>query len=289
MIGAVRGWSWSEQHAKFRVKPGVPVHDLAKGLPMLRPSLTQILVAAAGAALVSVPADAQVGRGGWHNGSWYADDRAPQAAERGPPPPPSSGPAYGAPPYPNHVEERRYTEPGRDAWLADCRNRVRQRDSGAGGAVIGGVVGGVAGNRIAGRHNRVVGTVAGAAVGAVAGSAIDRAEDRSRDRDECEAYLDDYYARYAASGYGAPLGYTGYAQPGYAQPTYAYVQAGGCCGQAPVMMVPVQPRPECTETVEYVYEDVPVRHHTYRSVPRRTKIVPDKRVKIVPGKRISTK
>jgi len=85
MIGAVRGWSWSEQHAKFRVKPGVPVHDLAKGLPMLRPSITQILVAAACAGLVSVPADAQVGRGSWHNGSWYADDRAPQAAERGPP------------------------------------------------------------------------------------------------------------------------------------------------------------------------------------------------------------
>ncbi|PNU01743.1 glycine zipper 2TM domain-containing protein [Novosphingobium guangzhouense] len=184
----------------------------------------------------------------------------------------------------------------REAWLADCRQRLSSRDSGVGGAVIGGVVGGLAGNRIAGRGNRTVGTVAGAAVGAVAGAAIDKAEDRGRNRDECEAYLDDYYARYQtgggypgygpgygqgygssyASGYGAPQGY---------YPAYGYPQQG-CCMTQPMMIVPVaQPKPNCTETIEYVYEDVPVRP-ARRAIPRRTKVVPDKRVKIVPDKRV---
>lgn len=175
----------------------------------------------------------------------------------------------------------------REAWLADCRQRLSSRDSGVGGAVIGGVVGGVAGNRIAGRGNRTVGTVAGAAVGAVAGAAIDKAEDRGRNRDECEAYLDDYYARYErgggypgyAAGYGAPQGY---------YPAYRY-PAQGCCMAQPMMMVPVaQPQQNCTETVEYVYEDVPVRP-ARRVIPRRSKVVPDKRVKIVPDKRVPIK
>ena len=159
----------------------------------------------------------------------------------------------------------------RDAWLADCRQRISRRDNGLGGALIGGLVGGVAGNRIAGKHHRTVGTVAGAAVGAVAGMVIDKAEDRGQTRDECDAYLADYEARYS-SGYG------GYGH-GYGQAYPAHGYGGGCC--MPMMMVPVMrmPRaePECTETVEYVYEDVPVR-------PARRKIVPDKRVKIVPVK-----
>ena len=55
-----------------------------------------------------------------------------------------------------------------------------------------------------------------------------------------------------------------------------------------MMMVPVMqmPRaePECTETVEYVYEDVPVRP-ARRVIPqKRVKVVPDKRIKIVPVK-----
>lgn len=186
----------------------------------------------------------------------------------------------------------------RDAWLADCRERVSRRDNGVGGAVIGGVVGGIAGNRIAGRGNRTVGTIAGAAVGAVAGAAIDRAEDAGP-RDECQAYLDDYYASYARQGFGyqgygypgGSYGYSSYGYGAYGYPGYGYGYAsGGCCGNAPMMMVPVQrAEPECTETVEYVYEDVPAPAPRPRPRPRydpekRQKIVPDKRIKVVPTK-----
>lgn len=176
----------------------------------------------------------------------------------------------------------------REAWLEDCRRRLGHRDSGLGGAAIGGVIGGVAGNRIAGKGHRTAGTIAGAAVGAAAGMAIDKAEDRGS-RDECEAYLEDYYAR-AGAGYGYPSGY-GYqgGYPGYAYPGYGY--AAGCC-QQPMMMVPIyrQPvgEPECTETVEYEYIDEPVRAAPPRPV-KRVKVVPDKRVKTVPDKRLPMK
>lgn len=166
-----------------------------------------------------------------------------------------------------------YDPDARRAWLTDCRQRLSARDSGVGGAVIGGVVGGLAGNRIAGRGNRTVGTLAGAAVGAAAGAVIDKAEDQGRNRDECEAYLDDYYARYTQGGGYAP-GYGGGYYPAYGYP------GQGCC-MAPAM-VPAGP-PHCTETVEYVYEDVPVRP-ARRVIPRRSKVVPDKRVKLVPVK-----
>ncbi|WP_232495151.1 glycine zipper 2TM domain-containing protein [Novosphingobium kaempferiae] len=194
-----------------------------------------------------------------------------------------SGPA----PYYGGYEGRSEYDPrgAQEAWLADCRQRLSSRDSGVGGAVIGGVVGGLAGNRIAGRGNRTAGTVVGAAVGAVAGAAIDKAEDRGRNRDECEAYLDDYYARYNGGGYGP-----GYAPQGY-YPAYGYgYPAQGCCMAQPMMMVPVArpAEPNCTETVEYVYEDVPVRP-ARRVLPRRSKAVPDKRVKIVPDKRVLVK
>jgi uncharacterized protein YcfJ len=256
-----------------------------KGLPMLRHSgLSRMLfaTATAGALLASGAASAQDG-GGWRNGSWYGDG-APRTA-----PPAPIVDDRGVPPYrqdQSDWEAQRVAQPGREAWLADCRSRVASRDKGVGGAVIGGVVGGVAGNRIAGRGNRVVGTVAGAAVGAVAGSAIDRAEDRGRNRDECEAYLDDYYTRYAAGEFnrGYPQYDQGYyQQPGYGvsyAPAYGY-PAAGCCGQAPVMMVPVQQaQPQCTETVEYVYEDVPVHRRAYRPAVKRTKVVADKRIRV---------
>ena len=180
-------------------------------------------------------------------------------------------------PAPTHGIDPR----ARDEWLGECRRRAARRDDGLGGAVIGGLVGGLAGNRIAGRGHRTVGTIAGAAVGAVAGAAIDKAEDSGRPRDECETYLDDYYARYSQpAGYGYP-GY-GYVQQGYAP-------ANGCCGAAvPMMMVPVmmvsRPMPECTETVETIYEDVPLRRRVYRA-PRP---VPDKRIRVAPDKRIRT-
>ncbi|MCX7864101.1 MAG: glycine zipper 2TM domain-containing protein, partial [Novosphingobium sp.] len=102
------------------------------------------------------------------------------------------------PPPPAQRMEMRGIDPAaREAWLADCRQRLSRRDRGIGGAVIGGLVGGVAGNRIAGKGDRTVGTIAGAAVGSAAGMAIDKAEGRNRVRDECEAYLEEYEARYS--------------------------------------------------------------------------------------------
>lgn len=199
------------------------------------------------------------GHGAYPGAPPYADGRADARPEW-------RGHHGGAPQHPG------YDYQARDAWLADCRSRVSRRDNGVGGAVIGGLVGGVAGNRIAGRGNRTAGTIAGAAVGAVAGAVIDKAEDRGQSRDECEAYLDNYYASYS-HGYGA--GYSGY---GYGYQGYA----------VPMMMVPVhfqRSEPECTETVEYVYEDVPVRPRPRaRPMTKRVKVVPDKRVKVVPVK-----
>lgn len=161
------------------------------------------------------------------------------------------------------------TDPrAREEWLAECRRRISARDDGVGGAVIGGLVGGVAGNRIAGRGNRTVGTIAGAAAGAVVGTAIDKAEDRGRVRDECETYLDDYYAYYGSGGYDR--GYPGY---GYGYPAYG-------SGYGPIAAPAYRPaEPECTETVEYVYEDVPLRPRARRIPDKRMKVVPDKRVK----------
>lgn len=261
--------------------------------------LPHALAIAAGLVVtVSGPSAFASDGGGWRNGSWYGDDAPPPPAVRGDDmramPAPTPQPAIQEPPFERGAlrPESRFAQPGREAWLADCRSRVASRDNGVGGALIGGVVGGVAGNRIAGRGNRTIGTLGGAAVGAVAGSAIDRAEDRGRAADECEAYLDDYYARYAAGSYrsvGQPGYSQAYVQPGYAPNygSYGYVGAP-CCGGAPVM-VPVQPAPECTETIEYIYEDVPAPRRSYRPAPRRTKIVPDKRIRIVPDKRNSTK
>jgi len=199
-----------------------------------------------------------------------------------------------ADPRPRFDPRPQFDPRAREAWLADCRHRISVRDDGVGGAVIGGVVGGVAGNRIAGRHHRTTGTIVGAAAGAVAGAAIDRAEDSRAAADQCEAYLNDYQARYYGGPGVYPYGYSGpgyagggypvaYAAP-YSAPGYGY--PGGCCMSAPVMMVPVAlSKPECTETIEYVYEDVPVRQRTIY----RTKIIRDKRVKIVPDKRVLTK
>lgn len=173
----------------------------------------------------------------------------------------------------------------REAWLADCSQRLSARDSSLGGAVIGGTIGGVAGNRIAGNGNRTVGTVAGAVVGAAVGAAVDRSEDARRHRDECETYLADYYMRYThggghyppdAYGHGRPRGYV------YGPPAYAHPALGCCAVPRPVAMSPVaHAEPECIETIEYVYEDVPTRPAPRkRYIPKPSKVVPDKRVPI---------
>lgn len=187
------------------------------------------------------------------------------------------------PPQPNwdasHAQPYQMDPQARDAWLADCRQKLGRRDSGIGGAVIGGLIGGVAGNRIAGRGDRTVGTIAGAAVGAAAGLAIDKSEDNGRTRDECEAYLDDYYAQYQQRGYGS---YGGTYGGSYGYGSYG----GGCCQSGPMMMVPIMRQsvgePQCTETVEYEYIDEPVRRAAPRPAPRPrpapTKRIPDKRI-----------
>jgi len=189
-----------------------------------------------------------------------------------------------APPPPESQAATMMEPQAREAWLADCRHRLGSRDRGVGGAVIGGVVGGLAGSRIAGRGDRIEGAIAGAAVGAIAGAVIDKAEDSGRNRDECEAYLDDYYARYRAPNGQPYVQGPGYGY-GYGYPAYGY-SAGGCCNQQPMMMVPVMMvpvgKPECTETVEYVTEYVPVRTPAKR-------IIRDKRIKVVPDKRIKLK
>jgi hypothetical protein len=195
------------------------------------------------------------------------DSSAPGAPYAAPDTGPDSGPDT-RPDWKGRHHPPHAIDPGsREAWLSECRRRISVRDNGVGGAVIGGLVGGFAGNRIAGRGHRTVGTIAGAAVGAAAGMAIDKAEDNGRVRDECETYLDEYYAYYAQAGHG-------YGRPGYGHAAYGY----GCC--RPMMMVPVKmTEPECTETIEEIYEDVPVRPRARRIPDKRVKVVPDKRVK----------
>ncbi len=198
-----------------------------------------------------------------------AQERQPGVAPDGPDTRPEWNREAAAPPAPPSAP-RPMIEPGlRAHWLAECRRRISVRDDGLGGAVIGGVIGGVAGNRIAGRHHRTLGTVAGAAIGAAAGMAIDKAEDSRSVRDECETYLDDYVAYYAYHAAQPAYGY-GYAHPAYAPSAY------GCCRPGPA----IAREPKCTETVEYVYEDVPVRPRARRMPSKRVRIVPDKRIRV---------
>ena len=102
-----------------------------------------------------------------------------------------------------------------------------------------------------------------------AGMAIDKAEDSRSVRDECETYLDDYVAYYAYHAAQPAYGY-GYAHPAYAPSAY------GCCRPGPA----IAREPKCTETVEYVYEDVPVRPRARRMPSKRVRIVPDKRIRV---------
>lgn len=165
----------------------------------------------------------------------------------------------------------------RDAWLRDCRERIRgvSRKDRAGviGGLLGAAVGGVVGNR-AWDSERLAGTLLGAGVGGLAGvaigAAIGAAGDRRRE-DECAAHLDGYLAR----------GYPGYGY-GYGYGQVAYVP----------VMVQVPQRAVIREYVTEEVIDEPVRASppVYRPAPRpETKILPrpaprsDKRIKLIKG------
>jgi len=160
----------------------------------------------------------------------------------------------------------------RDAWLADCHDRIRgvRRKDRAGviGGLLGAIAGGVAGNRIA-DGNRLAGTLIGGGVGGLAGIAIGNAIGAAGDRrrgDECAWQLD----RYMAAGHP---GY-GYGYPGYGY-GYGYTMV-------PVL-VAVPQRQVVREYVTEEYVDEPVRARTVtRSwTERRAAPAPDKRLKII--------
>ena len=97
-----------------------------------RSSLRLALAAAAGVACLASGGAAFAQDEGWRDGRWQSgpsDHRRPEHAPRGEdtlPPPPGHA-RVAAAPLPN---------PGREAWLADCRQRVSARDNRLGGAVI---------------------------------------------------------------------------------------------------------------------------------------------------------
>jgi hypothetical protein len=167
-----------------------------------------------------------------------------------------------------------YSVEERQAWLAECRERVGDNGDRVAGAVIGGVIGGVAGNRIAGRGNRVVGTVVGAGVGAAAGAAIDGAVDRDDAADFCEDYLNRYEASYANTG----ASYGAYAHGGHHGAAYG----GGYYGGR-VMWVPIKIsggcgcgcKPKVREVEEWIEEPAP---------PPARRVIRDKRIKLQPTK-----
>lgn len=93
--------------------------------------------------------------------------------------------------------------------------------------------------------------------------------------ERCVRYFDSYYDYYRMH---QPA-------PGYAYGYQGAAMGYGTCCQQPMMMMPA-PRmarrePECTETVEYEYVDVPVRRRPPPPAPtKRVKVVPDKRIKL---------
>jgi hypothetical protein len=239
----------------------------------------------------------------------YDDYPAVEAADVPPPPPPPlppvpplppmqahatpAPPAYAPPPPPGgYVAGQTYYAPypdygyappppaafDRDAWLDDCRDRIRGVDRKDRAGVIGGLLGAVAGGVIGNRawdSKRLAGTLIGAGVGGLAGvaigSAIGAASERRRD-DECALYLD----RYMAGGYGGPA-YPGY---GYGYPGAAY----GYGGYALVpVLVAVPQRQVVRETVTEEWVDEPVRR---RSVARPHRPAPraDKPIKLIKGR-----
>ncbi|MFA9200987.1 MAG: hypothetical protein ACEQR8_07335 [Cypionkella sp.] len=198
------------------------------------------------------------------------------------PAPPPAYPAYGHAMPP--MAHPRVPPFDRDAWLRNCRERIRGVSREERGSVIGGLLGAAAGGVIGNRafdSERLGGTLLGAGIGGLAGlavgAAIGAAGDRRRE-DECAWHLDRYMAGgHAGYGYGYPQAGHGYGYGyGYGYPAVAYVP----------VLVAVPQRAVVRETVTEEWVDVPVPS---RSVPRRAPVhhaapAPDKRVKLIKGR-----
>ncbi|ANY19001.1 hypothetical protein A6F68_00466 [Tsuneonella dongtanensis] len=199
---------------------------------------------------------------------------------------PHAGPAY---PYPAPHHVGHLPAPprfDREAWLADCRDRIRGVDRRDRAGVIGGLLGAVAGGVIGNRawdSERLAGTLLGAGVGGLAGlaigSAIGAAGNRRRE-DECAMYLDRYMAAgQPGYGYGHPAYGYGY---GYAYPAIAYVP----------VLVQVPQRAVVREYVTEEWVDVPAKPHAKSHSTTQTKIIrqpapaprADKRTKLIKAK-----
>jgi len=197
---------------------------------------------------------------------------------------------YAAPPMPHHgyppPHPMAYGAPpafDRDAWLLNCRERIRGVSRRERSEVIGGLLGAAAGGVIGNRawdSEWLAGTLLGAGVGGLAGlaigSAIGAAGERKRE-DECAWHLDRYMAGgYPRHGYGHPgyaYGYQGY---GYGYPAVAYVP----------VLVAVPQRAVVRETVteEWIDAPAPARTVTHTTVVRERAPVGDKRIKYAKGR-----
>lgn len=223
----------------------------------------------------------------------YGDGYAGNAAL--PPPPPlerhhplpeheiSHGYRVHAPPYPGAYAASGYAPPlpprfDRDAWLAQCNDRIRgvaRKDrAGVIGGLLGGIAGGVVGNR-AWDSERLAGTLLGAGIGGLAGvaigSAIGAAGERRRE-DECAWHLDRHMASFPQ---GPAYGYPSY---GYGYPAIAYVP----------VLVQVPQRAIVREYVTEEWVDGPARSETITetTVVRQPASAPraDKRIKLIKGR-----
>lgn len=242
-------------------------------------------------------------------------DPPPPPAPPLPPPPPAPEPVetfeeetYTAPPirsdhangYPDHYRQAPYpgSYPGaypgqypypmahhsapqhfdREAWLADCRERIRGVDRKDRGGVIGGLLGAVAGGVIGNRawgSERLAGTLLGAGVGGLAGIAIGAAVGAAGERrreDECAWHLDRHMASFPQ---GPAYGYPSY---GYGYPAIAYVP----------VLVQVPQRAIVREYVTEEWVDGPARSETITetTVVRQPASAPraDKRIKLIKGR-----
>ena len=161
----------------------------------------------------------------------------------------------------------------RDAWLLNCRERIRGVRRDERGAVIGGLLGAAAGGLIGNRawdSERLAGTLLGAGVGGLGGAAIGTAIGAAGDRrrqDDCAWYLDRLMADYSGYGY-LPTG-VGY---GYAYPAVAYVPVPVWVPQRAVIRE--------TVTEEWVNEPVRARSMSHTATMLQRASAPDKRRKL---------